>query len=125
MCAKIGPCTNRSERDAAGFLEDFRAGDVGRHQIRRELDALEAQVQDLGDGPDEQRLRQTRHARQQAVATGEERDEHLVHGIVLPDDHLAKLGANPGAAIDNAGDDLFGGCGDGHGRRSRGGAGTG
>ena len=30
-------------------LQDVGAGDVGGHQVGRELDALERQVQDLGD----------------------------------------------------------------------------
>ena len=50
------------------LVEDLGAGDVGRHQIRRELDALEAQVENLGERLDQQRLRQTRHAGEQAVA---------------------------------------------------------
>ncbi len=48
-------------------LQDVGAGDVGRHQVGRELDALEREVQDLRDGADEQRLGQARHADEQAV----------------------------------------------------------
>jgi hypothetical protein len=44
MLAKIGP--GRSGTRAAPsriLLEDLGAGDVGRHQVGRELDAVEAQ----------------------------------------------------------------------------------
>ena len=34
------------------FFDDFCSGDVGRHQIGGELDALEIQVQDLSDRRD-------------------------------------------------------------------------
>jgi hypothetical protein len=70
----------------------FRAGDVGRHEVGRELDPLEAQVENLRDGLDEERLRQAWHAGDQAVAAREERHQHLIDDLVLPDDHLADLG---------------------------------
>ena len=38
----------------AGFLQNFRAGDVRRHEVRRELDALEFEMENLGDGFDQQ-----------------------------------------------------------------------
>jgi hypothetical protein len=33
-----------------GFLDDVGAGDVGRHQVRGELDAVEGKVEGAGDG---------------------------------------------------------------------------
>ena len=39
------------------------------------------------------------HAGDQAVAAGEERDEHLLDDLVLPDDDFAQLGENPLAAL--------------------------
>ena len=95
ICAKIGPLTNRSDRDAPVFVEDLGAGDVRRHQVGRELDALEAEIQDLGERLDQQRLRQSRHAGDQAVAAREQRDQDLIDDLVLADDHLAQLGENP------------------------------
>ena len=69
----VGEDRPRQERElaaagVAGLLEDLGAGDVGRHQVGRELDALEGQVQDLGHGADQQRLGQAGHADEQAVA---------------------------------------------------------
>ncbi len=84
------------------LVEDLGAGDVGRHQVRRELDALEVEVEDVGERLDEQRLGEARHAGDEAVAAGEERDEHLLDDLVLPDDDLAQLGENPLAAFGDA-----------------------
>ena len=56
----------------AGLLEDLRPGDVRRHEVGRELDPLELEVEDLRDGADQQRLRQARRAGDEAVAAGEE-----------------------------------------------------
>ena len=48
---------------ALGRLEhDVGADQVGRHQVGRELDALELQVQGVGQRPHQQRLAQPRHA---------------------------------------------------------------
>ena len=107
--AKIGPRTKRSARVPPVVVEHLGAGDVGRHQVRRELDPLEAQVEDLGQGADQQRLGQAGHAGQQAVAAGEERDQQLIDGLVLADDDLAQLVADAAAAFDDTGDDFLGG----------------
>ena len=53
------------------FFEHFRTQDVRRHQIRCELDAIELQVDRLGQLADQQRLREPGHATQKAVASGE------------------------------------------------------
>ena len=74
------------------LLDDVGAGDVARHQVGRELDAAELQVQDLGDGLDDQGLGQTRHAGQDAVAAHEEGHQHLVQHLSLADDLLGELG---------------------------------
>jgi hypothetical protein len=73
------------------FLNDVRAGDVRRHQVRRELDAVELEVEDLRQRPDQQRLRQSGHADDQAVAADEQRQQNLVHHLLLADDQLAEL----------------------------------
>ncbi len=77
------------------LVEDLRAGDVGRHQIRRELNPLEREIEDLRDRLDEQRLGETGHAGDQAVPAGEERHQHFVDHRVLADDDLADLGEDP------------------------------
>ena len=53
------------------FFDDFRSCDVGRHQVRSELDALEIQVQDLGDRGDQQRFCQAGNAGDDGVTSGQ------------------------------------------------------
>ncbi len=65
--------------------------DVRRHQVRRELNAVEPQVDRLGQLLDEQRLGQPRHAAQQAVAAGQKRDQNLADDALLADDGLGEL----------------------------------
>ena len=89
------------------FLEDLGAGDVGRHQVGRELNALEVEIEDVGERLDQQRLRQARHAGDQAVSAREQRDQHFFDDFVLADDDLAQLRENLLAAFGDA----FG-CGD-------------
>jgi hypothetical protein len=62
ICAKIGPARSAA-RGAALLVEHLGAGDVGRHQVGRELDPLERQVEDLRERLDEQRLGQARARR--------------------------------------------------------------
>ena len=73
------------------LFDDVGAGDVRRHEVGRELDASELEVQDAGDRADEERLGEAGHADQQAVAAGEHRDQHLLDHVVLPDDDLVDL----------------------------------
>jgi hypothetical protein len=76
---------------AGVFLDDVGAGDVGRHQVGGELDAGELQVQHLGEGLDEQCLRQPGDANNQAVAADEQRLEHELDDVTLADDPLAEF----------------------------------
>ena len=87
---------------AALLDEDVRAGDVGRHQVRRELDPVERAVDDVGDRPDEHRLAEAGHALEQDVAVGEEAGQRLADEVALADDDPADL------ALDGLG--AFGEC---------------
>jgi hypothetical protein len=62
------------------------------------LNAVEAKIDRLGELLDQQRLGQPRHAAQQAVAAGEERNQDLAHDALLSDDRLRQL------ALETAGD---------------------
>jgi hypothetical protein len=75
MLAKMGPLVKRQPLvpSRIGVLEDLGARDVGGHQVRRELDALELQIEQLRQRFDQQRLGQARRAGEQAMAA---RDEH-------------------------------------------------
>jgi hypothetical protein len=72
--------------------QDVGADDVGRHQVRRELDAVELAVDDVGDRAHEHRLAQARHTLEQGVAVGDEADERLSNEVVLADDDALDLG---------------------------------
>ena len=56
------------------ILNHIRARDIAGHQVRRELNAREPEVERTRQCGDEQRFRETRYAHQQTVAAGEERD---------------------------------------------------
>jgi hypothetical protein len=84
---------------SAFLVENLRAGDVGRHQIGRELNAFEIEIEDVRDRLDQQGFREARHAGDQAVPAGEECDQYLLHHLVLSDDHFPKLVQNALAAF--------------------------
>ena len=76
---------------AALLDEDVRAGDVGRHQVGRELDPVERAVDDVGDGPHEHRLAEAGNALEQHVAVGEQAGQRLSDELALADDHATDL----------------------------------
>ena len=78
------------------LLDHVRAGDVRGHQVRRELDPAESQLQRLGQRADHQRLGDARHAFQNAVALAEHRDQQFIEDLLLSDDDLADLLAEAG-----------------------------
>ena len=92
-------------------LEYVRAGDVGRHQVRRELDAAELQAQRVGQGANEHRLAQAGDAFQQRVAAGEDGHQHIADHVLLADDDLADLrfDVGRGFAVGGHGELWFGG----------------
>ena len=77
---------------ACFLVQHFGAGDIGRHQIRRELNPFERQIQNLRQRLNQKRLRQPGDAGDETMAAGEQRHQHLVDDRVLPHDHLADLG---------------------------------
>ena len=88
-----GPSRKRKSRAPvrAVLLDHVGAGDVGRHQVGRELDAAEGEVQRPAERADHQRLGQARHAFQQAVAAAEQRDQQFLDHLGLADDDLGQL----------------------------------
>jgi hypothetical protein len=92
---------------AVGRLgDDVRAGDVRGHQVGGELDAVERQVEGLGEGADQERLAQPGDALEQDVAADEQGGEHAADDLRLADDDLADLGlqrGEPGAELFGAG----------------------
>ena len=93
---------------ARGVLhQDVGAGDVGGHQVRRELDAGERQIQHLRERPHQQGLAEAGDAFQQRVAARQQADQHPVHDVRVPDDDLADLGPHPVEVVLELRDGLF------------------
>ena len=68
-------------------LQNLRAGDVGGHEVGRELDAPEIPAQQIGEHLDHHRLGQAGHADHQRVAAGDETREQQSNHFVLADKH--------------------------------------
>ena len=115
------PAHEAEDAPAGGavLLEHVGAGDVRRHQVGRELDAPERQVEHVGQRLDQQRLRQAGHADEQAVAAREQRDQQVIDHRVLPDDALADLGGDRAPRLRHLAHrlEIAIGIGDGRGRR--------
>ena len=71
------------------LLHDVGADDVGRHQVRRELDARELQVQDVGQRVHEARLADAGNALEQHVPAGEQARDGQSNDLVVADDAAA------------------------------------
>jgi hypothetical protein len=72
-------------------VRDIGAGDVARHQVGGELDALEDQPEGLGHGAHEQGFGGSRQSRNQAMAAHEQGDHDLLQHLLLANDHAAHL----------------------------------
>jgi hypothetical protein len=73
------------------LLEDVGADDVGRHQVRRELQPGERQVQRLGQRLEKHRLAQPRYPLDERMPFAHKADEHEPHEILLPDNDAPHL----------------------------------
>ena len=74
-------------------VENIRARDVRRHEIGRELDAVEFAAQHPRERAHEQRLGHAGHALNERMMAGKDRDERLVDHVLLADDDFAHFGA--------------------------------
>ena len=78
---------------ASGLHNDVGAENVGGHQVGRELNAVEGEVEHIAQGSHQQGLAQARHALQEHVSPREQGDERAFDNGVLSDDDLADLRA--------------------------------
>src|SRR5262249_26459697 len=67
------------------FLDDLGAGNIGRHQIRRELNALERKIQNVGNGANQQSLGQSGNTGDDRMSSYEKREEDLFDNFILTD----------------------------------------
>jgi hypothetical protein len=72
-------------------LNNLGAGNVRRHQIGSELDAIELERQRFSERSHKQRLGKTRDPHEQAMAACEQRDQQLLHDVMLPHDGFREL----------------------------------
>ena len=92
ICEKIGPGLKLEDPAAVGQLhDDVGADDVGGHQVGGELDAVEVEVDRLGQGAHQQRLAQPGNAFEQGMTADEQAGQDSVDDLVVADDDLADL----------------------------------
>jgi hypothetical protein len=87
--ANTGP--SEVENSPVLLVVDARADQVGRHQVGRELDALEPAAHRIGQRLHRQGLGQPGNAFDQQVAARQHRDHHALEKTVLADDHALHL----------------------------------
>ena len=103
----------RAQRGAeiAGLLViDACAHQIGRNEVRRELDALELALHRACQGLDRQRLRQSGHPFDQQMALGQHGHHHALKKAVLTYDHpfhFVKNALHQGCAV---GEQRVAGC---------------
>jgi len=78
-------------------VENVRADDVGRHQVRRELDALERTIENPRHYSHQQRFRRPRNALDKNVPSGKQGRQDLLNDVILPHDHFADF--LPGGSV--------------------------
>jgi len=70
-------------------IEDICPRDVRRHQIRSELNAVEAGIDNARKGFDGQRFRRSRHTFDQRMPLGQNSNQYLFDGVFLANDDLS------------------------------------
>jgi hypothetical protein len=80
-------------------LDNVGAGDIRRHQVRRELNAVEHELHRIRDRMDHHCLGQTRHTLDDAMPPGEHAAEHRINHVFLTDDHAVHLMLQGGIAL--------------------------
>ena len=71
------------------FIQHFAAGNIGRHQVGCELDALVVQPENHAHRVNEQGLCKARHADEQRMAARKDRHKRLVDHLFLTVNHFA------------------------------------
>jgi hypothetical protein len=89
---KVGEDRPRPELEVGlALVVDRRAGHVGRHQVRGELDTGEADARHLREGARDHRLRQAWEVLDQHVAVGQHPQQHELERVALADDRALDL----------------------------------
>ncbi len=94
---------------ALALVQHFRSQNIGRHEIGGELHALLVKAQHAAERAGELGLGEARRADEEGMAAAQDGDQHLLHHLVLAEDHPADGGASlaePLARGLDVGDDL-------------------
>ena len=87
---KVGEDGAFVDLEAFVFLGvDERTHDVGRKQVRGELDTAEFGIYRFGQGVDGQGFGQARYAFQQDVAAAQQANQEVIHQVFLSYNHFA------------------------------------
>ena len=78
-----------------GELKDLGTQDIGRHQVRRELDPLELRVEQPREALRQQGLAQTGYPFEQHMAARVQRGQKLIEHVVLSEEDPAQAGLEP------------------------------
>ncbi len=79
---------------AVVFFEDLGACDIGGHEVGSELDAVEGEVEDLGESGDQEGFGETGDTDDQGVSARKESNEQRLDHMVLSDDAFVELGVD-------------------------------
>jgi hypothetical protein len=93
--AKMGPFLTKKAR--LFLVVDEGAEEVGREEVRGELDPLEPRVHGACQGGDGERFGQPRHPLQEDVPSGDEPEEQPLHHALLPDDGTRRTSVRSGS----------------------------
>src|SRR5256885_1212332 len=77
------------------FLNDVGPDDIGRHQVRSELDSRRSQVQPIAQGLNQLGLSQARHSFQQHVAFSKDGHQNVIDHIGISDNDLRNFLMHP------------------------------
>ena len=74
-----------------GFHDHVRSQNIRGHQVGRELDTVEVEIEGLGERAHQKRLAESGDAFQEAMAADEEARQYPMDDLLMPHDHLADL----------------------------------
>src|SRR5882724_13716718 len=75
------------------FHDNVRPENIGGHQVGRELNAIERNIEHFAERPHEQRLSQAGDSFEQDVTAREQRMKRALHDRIMADDDFADFSA--------------------------------
>ena len=91
---KTGPGRYWKVEFARAFVNDLGADDITGHEVGGELNALEADTENIGDGLHEKGLCQAGNSDEEAVTVRKEGSDEAFDDFVLTDNDLGEFGGD-------------------------------